>query len=135
MEIKEYKDFKYDEIEHLYNAVGWSAYTDDMYSLEQGYKKSLKILAAYEGSKLLGIIRAVGDGFTIVFIQDILVLPSEQGKGIGKALIQNMINLYPNVRQIELTTDIAKETIAFYKAVGFSEFSEVGCCGFMRLFN
>ncbi|WP_392445941.1 GNAT family N-acetyltransferase [Sneathia vaginalis] len=80
-------------------------------------------------------MRAVGDGFTIVFIQDILVLPSEQGKGIGKALIQNMINLYPNVRQIELTTDIAKETIAFYKAVGFSEFLEVGCCGFMRLFN
>ena len=39
MEIKEYIDFKYDEIEHLYNAVGWSAYTDYMYSLEQGYKK------------------------------------------------------------------------------------------------
>ena len=133
MQIKEYTKFNFDEIKKLYDAVGWTAYTDDMGSLEKGYEKSLKVLAAYEGDKLLGIIRAVGDGFTVVFIQDILVFPEEQGKGIGKALIKAMLDYYPNVRQIQLTTDIDPKTISFYKSVGFSELSEIDCCGFMRL--
>lgn len=133
MQVKEYTKFNFDETKKLYDAVGWTAYTDDMGSLEKGYENSLKILAAYEGDKLLGIIRAVGDGFTVVFIQDILVFPEEQGKGIGKALIKAMLDSYPNVRQIQLTTDIDPKTIAFYKSVGFSELSEIDCCGFMRL--
>lgn len=133
MYIKEYTEFKFDEIEKLYKAVGWTAYTDDMGALEEGYKRSLKILAAYEADELLGIIRAVGDGYTIVFIQDILVFPERQGQGIGSALIKAMLDLYPNVRQIELATDNTEKTLAFYKSVGFTEYSEVECCGFMRL--
>lgn len=133
MQIKEYTKFNFDEIKKLYDAVGWTAYTDDMNSLEKGYENSLKVLAAYEDDKLLGIIRAVGDGFTVVFIQDILVFPEEQGKGIGKALIKAMLDYYPNVRQIQLTTDIDPKTIAFYKSIGFTELSEIDCCGFMRL--
>ena len=133
MQIKEYTEFKFDEIKRLYTEVGWTAYTDDMGALEEGYKRSLKILAAYEADELLGIIRAVGDGYTIVFIQDILVFPERQGQGIGSALIKAMLDLYPNVRQIELATDDTEKTLAFYKSVGFTEYSEVGCCGFMRL--
>lgn len=131
--IKEYKDFKYDEINNLYEQLGWRAYTENMDALEQGFKNSLKVLAAYEDEKLLGLIRAVGDGFTIVFIQDLLVLADQQKKGIGTALIQAMLNLYPEVRQIELATDSDPKTIAFYKSQGFRELSEIGCCGFMRL--
>ena len=133
MEIREYRDFKIDEIRDLYDAVGWSSYTDDMDALINGYENSLKILAAFEDGKLLGVIRAVGDGYTIIFIQDILVLPDYQRKGIGSALLTAMMDLYPNVRQIELTTDISPETIGFYSSLGFEEFSELGCCGFMRL--
>lgn len=133
MYIKEYTEFKFDEIKRLYTEVGWTAYTDDMGALEEGYKRSLKILAAYEADELLGIIRAVGDGYTIVFIQDILVFPERQGQGVGSALIKAMLDLYPNVRQIELATDNTEKTLAFYKSVGFTEYSEVECCGFMRL--
>lgn len=133
MEIREYTDFKIDELRDLYDAVGWTSYTDDMDVLIKGYENSLKILAVFEDEKLLGVIRAVGDGYTIIFIQDILVLPDYQRKGIGKALLDSMMDLYPNVRQIELTTDIAPETIGFYSSQGFEEFSELGCCGFMRL--
>lgn len=133
MKIEEYKNFNMDEIKSLYNAVGWKAYTDNMTRLMEGYKNSLKVLAAFEDDKLIGIIRAVGDGFTMVFIQDVLVIPSEQGKGVGKSLLKAMIDLYPEVRQIELATDIDTKTIGFYKSLGFKELSELGCCGFMRL--
>ena len=87
---------------------------------------------AYEDDDLLGIIRAVGDGYTVVFIQDILVYPEKQRQGVGTALIKAVLTRYPDVRQIELTTDKTPKTFAFYKSLGFSEFSEMGCCGFIR---
>lgn len=133
MEIREYVDFNTDEIKRLYSEVGWTAYTDNMPALEQGYKNSMLVLAAYEGDELLGIIRAVGDGFTIVFIQDILVFPEKQRQGVGTALLKAVLDRFPNVRQIELATDNTPKTVAFYKSLGFSEYSEIGCCGFMRI--
>ena len=131
MEIREYIDFNIDEIRRLYSEVGWTAYTENMPALEQGYKNSMTVLAAYEDDELLGIIRTVGDGFTI--IQDILVFPEKQRQGIGTALLKAVLDRYPNVRQIELATDNTPKTIAFYKSLGFSEYSEIGCCGFMRI--
>ena len=45
---------------------------------------------------------------------------------------QHVLDRYPEVRQIELITDNTPKTVAFYKSLGFTEFSEMGCCGFMR---
>ncbi len=132
MEIKEYKEYREDEILRLYTEVGWTAYTDNMAVLRQGYEHSLLVLSAYENNELLGIIRVVGDGSTIVLIQDILVFPEKQRQGVGTALMHAVLNRYADVRQIQLVTDNTPKTVAFYKSLGFSEFSEIGCCGFMR---
>ena len=132
MVIREYNDFKEDEIHRLYAEVGWTAYTENMTALEQGYKNSLLVLAAYDNEELLGIIRVVGDDYTIIWIQDIVVSPARQRQGIGTSLLKAVLCKYSDVRQIELATDNTPETIAFYKSLGFSEFSDIGCCGFMR---
>ncbi len=132
MEIREYKDYREAEIRRLYAAVGWTAYTENMPALAQGFRNSLLVLAAYEGDALLGIVRAVGDGCTIVFIQDILVLPAAQRKGVGTALVKAVLARYPDVRQIELTADSTPQAAAFYRSLGFSAFSEIGCCGYMK---
>ena len=132
MEIREYTVYRADEIQRLYSAVGWTAYTQNMPALERGFRNSLLVLAAYENDELLGIIRAVGAGATIVFIQDILVYPENQGHGIGTALLKAVTDRFPGVRQIELVTDDTPKTAAFYKACGFSGLSEKGCRGFMR---
>lgn len=133
MEIKEYNAYNEEEILSLYKSVGWTAYTEQPDVLRQGFENSMLILAAYDAEKLLGIIRAVGDGATIVFVQDILVFPEYQRIGVGTALLQAVLNRYDNVRQIELATDNTEKTVAFYKSMGFTEMSEIGCCGFMRI--
>ena len=132
MEIKEYTKYNDDEILRLYTEVGWVAYTQDMESLKKGYMNSLLVLAAYEGDELLGLIRVVGDGTTVILIQDILVFPDKQRSGVGTALLKEVLERYSNVRQVELVTDNTPKTIAFYKSLGLREFSEIGCCGFMR---
>ena len=132
MEIKEYTKFKADEILQLYAQVGWTAYTEDMPALERGYKNSLLVLAAYKNGELLGIVRGVGDGTTIVLVQDILVYPARQRQGIGTALRKAVLERYKNVRQIQLVTDNTPKTVVFYKSLGFLDFAEFGCCGLMR---
>lgn len=132
MEIREYTAYGEDEIRRLYTSVGWIAYTNDMDALRKGFENSLLVLAAYEDGELIGLLRAVGDGYTVVFIQDILVIPEKQRQGVGTALVKAALERFPGVRQIELTTDNKPETAAFYKSLGFFEFSEIGCCGFMK---
>lgn len=131
-EIREYQPYLETEVYNLYASVGWTAYTEDMASLKKGFENALLTLAAYEGDKLLGLIRTVGDGYTIVFIQDLLVLPAYQRKGIGTALIQAVLRRFQHVRQIHLVTDDTPETMAFYKSQGFRAFPALGCCGFSR---
>ena len=133
MEIREYKTYNEPEILRLYASVGWTAYTDHPEVLRQGFENSMLTLAAYKDDQLLGIIRTVGDGHTIVFVQDILVYPEHQRKGIGTALLQAILDRYCYVRQIELATDNTEKTIVFYKLMGFKEMSEIGCCGFMKV--
>ena len=133
MEIKDYRVYNEEQILQLYKSVGWSAYTEYPDVLRKGFDNSLLTLAAYDGEELMGIIRTVGDGYTVVFIQDLLVFPEHQRKGIGSALLQAILERYSHVRQIELATDNTPKTIAFYKSMGFREMSEIGCCGFMKL--
>jgi hypothetical protein len=80
MEIREYKTYNEPEMLRLYASVGWSAYTDHPEVLRKGFENSMLTLAAYEGEQLLGIIRTVGDGYTIVFVQDIFGVPEASAK-------------------------------------------------------
>lgn len=132
MTIRECHSLRQGEYLPLYKSVGWTAYTDQPHILKEGFAHSLLILAAYENDRLLGLLRAVGDGYTVIFVQDILVYPQYQRKGIGSALLQALHRRFCHVRQIELTTDDTLQTAAFYRANGFSEMSAAGCRGFIR---
>ena len=132
--IREYAAFDRNEIMNLYTSVGWTNYTDHPQMLEMAYKNSLCTLGAFTAQlRLVGIIRAVGDGASILFIQDIIVLPEFQRKGIGTALLKAIVSRYPDVYQTELMTDNTDKTIAFYKSLGFTPATEFGCLGFMKL--
>ena len=132
MEIRPYTTYLATEILPLYRAVGWSNYYERPDMLRAAFQNSLSVLAAYDGDDLAGIIRAVGDGHSVLLIQDILVYPEYQHRGIGTALMKTMIARYPHVYQTELATDNTPKTISFYKSLGFTPLQELGCCGFMK---
>lgn len=74
----------------------------------------------------------VGDGATVVLVQDLLVYPDKQRQGIGTALLKAVLERYSAVRQIQLVTDDTPKTIAFYRSLGFSDLASLGCRGFMK---
>jgi ribosomal protein S18 acetylase RimI-like enzyme len=133
MEIREYGTFRQDEIMELYASVGWTNYTNRPDMLRQAFEKSLCVLGAYEDEKLIGFIRAVGDGLSIVLIQDIIVRPQYQRMGYGKAMLTAIMERYQAAYQMELLTDDTQKTVSFYRSVGFKAVDEIGCRAFMRM--
>ncbi len=132
MEIIEYQTYREEEILPLYASVGWTAYTDAPDALRRGFAGSLLTLAAYEGKTLAGLVRAVGDGATVVLVQDLLVFPQYQRRGIGTALMRAVMERFADVRQLQLMTDDTEKTLAFYRSLGLRELSDFGGRGFMR---
>ena len=133
MDIKTYENFHLEEIKKLYHSVGWTNYLERINILEEAYANSLCVLGAYDSDRLVGIIRAVGDGRTIVFVQDIIVLPEYQRKGIGTKLLKAVMDKYHDVYQMELLTDNTVKTKAFYRSVGFTASDDIGCVAFIRM--
>jgi len=113
----------------LYDSVGWSNYTNHPRRLEQAFHQSLFVMAAYDEDKLVGLIRAVGDGLTIVFIQDLLVYPHYQRQGIGRSLLQQTLGRFKDVYQIQLATEQSDKNLAFYRELGFRRQEDFDCTG------
>lgn len=107
------------ELENLYSSVGWTAYTNDLDTLEKAINNSLVVITAWRNDKLVGLIRAIGDGYTILYIQDILVRPDFQNKNIGTNLMTRILNEFNDVRQKILLTEDAPNVRHFYEKFGF----------------
>lgn len=119
----------YDALEllPLYAAVGWKNYTARPEMLERAFSGSLCALAARAGGRLAGVVRAVGDGASVLYVQDLLVLPEYQRRGLGGRLLRELLARYPDVYQTVLLTDDTPEHAAFYESAGFKSAEKYGC--------
>jgi len=105
----------------LREIVGWG--TSPYRQIEIGLKNSWYIMSVeYEG-RVIGMGRIVGDGVTICYIQDVIVLPAYQGKGIGTAIMEHLI-AHIKKTGLESTNIIvglfaAKDKEGFYNKFGF----------------
>jgi ribosomal protein S18 acetylase RimI-like enzyme len=108
------------QVGHLYRDANWTSYTEDMPKLMSAIKSSLKVITAWEHGQLIGLVRVVGDGLTIIYIQDLLVLESCRNRGVGSVLLTLVLEEYKYVRQTVLLTDESEEIRSFYEKNGFS---------------
>lgn len=126
-------DFDESNILTLYQKVGWTAYTNDSQKLLRALRNSRDVITAWQGEKLVGLIRTIGDGETIIYIQDILVLPEYERKGIGSVLLKKVLDKYPDVRQKVLLTDETYGTRQFYQANNFTNAEELSLLCYIRI--
>ena len=114
------------QVVELYQSVGWNNYITDTTRLIEGINNSNYVIGAYDGESLVGLLRVISDENTIAYVQDILINPNYQRKGIGKKLLALFLIKYTHVRQIVLTCDKETTTEHFYNSVGFKEVSQLG---------
>lgn len=117
------------DVLHLYQAVDWTNYTNQPQMLSQSLTHSLAIYLARDGEKIVGLVRLIGDGFSSVFVQDLLVLPSYQRQGIGSSLMKQALADYKDAYQVQLATEETEKTLGFYRSLGFETLSSFQCTG------
>ena len=124
---------RFNEILGLYEAVGWTNYTACPERLRAGHVGSLAVWGAFAGDRFVGIVRVVGDGATIVFVQDLMVAPSHQRMGIGTKLMRAVMNRFSDVYQTELLTDDGSGACALYERLGFVRSDAMGCVSYVKV--
>ena len=117
------------DVLHLYQAVGWTNYTNQPQMLEKALSHSLATYLARDDEEIVGLVRLVGDGFSSVFVQDLIVLPSYQRQGIGSNLMKEALADYKDAYQIQLVTERTEKTLGFYRSLGFEVLSTYDCTG------
>lgn len=121
------------EVEFLYEDANWTSYTKDMPRLMNAIKSSLMVMTAWNQHRLIGLVRVVGDGQTIIYVQDLLVLGAYQNKGIGSKLLKLILAHFKDVRQNVLLTNESENVRAFYEKNGFSSCDKGDLVAFAKI--
>jgi ribosomal protein S18 acetylase RimI-like enzyme len=135
IEIQEnWKEVDWLSIVNLYESVNWSTYSNDPDSLLKAFENSTFIaiaiaIAIDEGegegkdgdeNKVCGLVRSLSDDVSIHYLQDILIHPSYQKRGIGRMLFNKALARFEHVRTHMLLTDNEEKQISFYESLGYS---------------
>lgn len=123
----------YHTLNELYESVGWSGYTDFPDKMKKLLAGSAFYISAWHSNQLVGLIRAVGDNASILYVQDILVHPDYQRMGIGRHLMESLLDRHVHIRQIVLLTDDTEKTSAFYRSLKFQSTEETRSLAFVKM--
>ena len=109
-----------EEYNQLRKIVGWGVYEPEV--VEKSLPKSLYGLCAVAENKIIGMARVIGDEGLVYYIQDVIVKPEYQRKGIGTKMMEKiMAYLRGRARKntmIGLMAAKGKEP--FYERYGFT---------------
>ena len=127
MEItyKETRDFTEKEVEELFLSVNWLSGRYPK-RLIKALKSSSLVITAWDGDKLVGLIRGLDDGDDgemVAFLHYLLVRPEYQGMGIAKHLLLMAKDKYHSFLYLNIMPDENKN-IAFYERNGFTLLTE-----------
>lgn len=110
-----------DEFNMLTEAVGWGKRTNEI--VEEALSNTLCSICAYDGEKLIGYGRIIGDKTIFLYIQDVMIIPEYQGKKIGTGIMNTLlekINEYKKVNpEIRTYLGASKGRESFYERFGF----------------
>lgn len=134
-----YKEFGTEQlvrVKEIYAAEGWYAYLREEEKLVPAYENSLYTLGAFDGDKLIGLVRCVGDGEHIVVVQDLIVDRAYQKQGIGSHLFRTVWDKYAEVRMFQVNTDLEDEVDNhFYQSFGMKTLEQGHMISYYRANN
>lgn len=114
---KETKDFTEAELKRLFLSVHWESgrYPE---KIQRGLRNSPQVISAWDGEKLVGLVRGLDDGETVAFLHYLLVDPAYQGQRIGQELMERILQKYQHMLHVKIMPS-DPNTVAFYQRFGF----------------
>lgn len=113
----EEKKFTQSEVQKLFISVGWISgqYLSRLY---KALLHSSTVITAWDGSRLVGLVRLLDDGELVAYMHYVLVDPDYQGCGIAGKMVQMAKEKYKNYLYIEVMPEESRNA-SFYKRFGF----------------
>lgn len=111
----------FEEYKRLREAVGWD--NVGIEAMEIGLRNSLFSVCVIHQGEIIACGRVVGDGGIYFYIQDIIVLPEFQRKGIGKRVMDILMRFLASHANSNAFIGLmaAKGVSKFYQKYGFKE--------------
>jgi len=107
----------WDDLSHLYVIAPLGE--KDPKDLKTVFSNSRYTYFVYDENKLIGVGRALADGVDCSYICDVAVHPEYQGLGLGKVMVQRLLEDSKGHSKILLYSVPGKEE--FYTKFGFSK--------------
>ncbi len=120
IDYKETKEITPEQLERLFLSVNWESgkYPE---KLSRAMKNSTQVISAWDGDKLVGLVRGLDDGETVAFIHYLLVDPDYQGLHIGDELMKRIMRKFRDLLYVKIMPSDPK-TKSFYQRYGFVEY-------------
>jgi len=120
----EYRDALPSRTEYfkLFESTGWNEeYRLGEDELFAATRQSWCVVSAYDGEQLVGFGRVMSDGTLHALIVDLIVLPSYQHRGIGRDILNRLVDRCRSdgIRDVQLFC--ARGKADFYRRCGFVE--------------
>ncbi|KAI4357927.1 hypothetical protein L6164_001843 [Bauhinia variegata] len=112
-------DLNLDHLNSVFVAVGFPKRDTDKIRVALENTESLLWVESQKTQKPVAFARATGDGVFNAIIWDVVVDPSFQGIGLGKAVMERLIDelLQKGIRNIALYSE--PRVLGFYRPLGF----------------
>ena len=117
----EYRKISVEEYQCLRETTDWFQLEDHV--VEKSLNNDLFSICVFDGDRLVGMGRLVGDGAIYFYIQDIIVTPDYQNRGIG-TIIMNEIESYLEINTYNnsfIGLMAADGVQGFYHKFGYKE--------------
>ena len=122
IEIRIVSELSKTDFRELYSDAGWwrPEYDSDLSFIDCIAKNSFCLVGAFLGGKMIGMGRAVSDGRSDAYIQDVIVLNAFRKRGLGKKIIDAIVErlLANGIDWIGLIAQPG--TDKFYESLGFA---------------
>ena len=105
-----------ESLQELFLSVEWDSgkYPE---KLHNAIRNSHTVVSAWDGDRLVGLINAIADGVMTAYIPYTLVRPEYQKRGIGKKLVEIILEEYRDyARRVLISYD---DAVDFYQKCGF----------------
>ncbi len=117
IEYTEEKKFNVTQVQELFLSVGWISgeYPTRLY---KALMNSSTVISAWDGDRLVGLVRALDDSELVAYMHYVLVHPDYHGQGIAGHMVEMVKEKYKDYLYIELMPEERKNA-AFYEKHGF----------------
>ena len=112
-----------EEYMDLRKKVGWMQFP--LEEAKNCVENAYMVICVRDEDRAVGVVRLLWDGGYVAFLSDVLVDPAYQGQGIGRKLVETVIQrirseMKPGYK-VKLTLNSAKGKEPFYEKLGFKE--------------